>query len=200
MASGNRPAWRRAPKVQAYNRSAACQPRARRLQNVPACLTARQSGHQNHGWNRLSSSVEAGDESVPAFVTERYLETLPGVRRDSRKPSRKNIPYRLKVGRDPGPAWTKVWRCLHPSGAGKFFGLRPSSEHLRKPKSHSLSLKYHAAFPAFHDMTFDNLIPAIAGLPEQSLRVRSSRHRSGRRCAGRAGAVARWSSPQHNPR
>ena len=32
-------------------------------------------------------------------------------------------------------------------------------EHLRKPKSHSLSLKYHAAFPAFHDMTFGDLIP-----------------------------------------
>ena len=132
MAPGNRPAWRRAPKVQAYNRSAACHPRARRLQNVPACLTARQSGHQNHGWNRLSYSVEAGDESVPAFVTERYLETLPGVRRDSRKPSRKNIPYRLKVGRDPGPAGTKVWRCLHTSGVGRFFGLRPTSSNTCK--------------------------------------------------------------------
>ena len=129
MAAGDGPAWRRAPKVKADNRSATCQPRARRLQNVPACLTAHQSGHQNHGWNRLSSFVEAGDESVPAFVTERYLETLPGIRQDARKPSRKNIPYRLKVSRDPGPAGTKVWRCLHPSGGGRFFGLRPSSSN-----------------------------------------------------------------------
>ena len=29
-------------------------------------------------WNRLSSFVEAGGEAVPAFVTERYLETLSG--------------------------------------------------------------------------------------------------------------------------
>ena len=129
MAAGDRPAWRRAPKVQADNRSAARQPRARRLQNVPACLTARQSGHQNHGWNRLSCIVETGDESVHAFVTERYLERLPGVRRDSRGPPRKNIPDRLKVGRDPGPAGTKVWRCPHPSGGGRFFGLRPLSSN-----------------------------------------------------------------------
>ena len=86
--------------------------------------------------------MEAGDKAVPASVTEGDLEALAGFRWDSRKPSRKNISYCLKVGGDPRPARPEGGRRRSSAGRRQTLWTVPIKlEHVPKPKLRLLESK-----------------------------------------------------------